>query len=312
MNPPLSLQGATLDQLRKTANVATDTSMLEALKAELYDRRVKLNDAIDATVGALDRSTEKRAELQAIIELERQVDTKLNAPTGTPDVPTPQPPLPGKAGEVQGFFDKLTQNPATQGIWGTIKTIGEWIHGTAVWFGEVWKTTIGPTLTYMKNGIKTWLNSMGTGFVTGASSVLGWMGFEKAAQALQQFATGEASPTTNPETPHEKLRKQIEDLFPEGTKVTNATPRDATRFQPLYDRICRIRAKPLGKPSVADSYSQASYIADVIRFIQAKLQYAGQKEFTVAKFMELANEFNDEEDKKTPQAPAGQPAKAEK
>lgn len=300
MNPPLSLQDATLEQLRQTANVAnvaTDKSMLEALKAELYDRRVKLNDAINATAGAMDSSAEKRAELQAIIALEQQVDAKLRPPTGTPDTRDPSR-LPGKAGEVQGFFERLTQNPAAQGIWGTIKTIGEWIHGAAVWFGEVWKTTIGPTLTRAKDGIKTWLNSMGSGFVSGASSVLGWMGFEKAAQTLQHLATGETPTPPTPEVQQAKeLREKIQDRVKDkGITITEITPNDVRDFKIAHENMRTIQIAVRGikdKAILSESeYPDIVYITAIKNDGILTQKYPGKTQLTAAEFMRAAEEFN--------------------
>ena len=302
MNPPL-FQSAPLEQLQKTARDSNDRSTLEALKAELGQRRA----AIDRTASTLDESAAEREQLRQIIELERQVETKLNQPIGTTDVPAPSPRLTGKAGEVQGFFDKLTQNPATQGMWGMVKTVGEWIHGAAVWFGEMWKTTIGPTLTRMKDGLKTWLNGMGSGFVTGASSVLGFLGFNTAAETLQRFATGESPPATTPETLQaEDLRKKIENLFPAGVKITTPTARDVTRFRATYDRMRMIRAKGIkDKVSVLENeYPDTVYITTVRDYLRTKEPQA--TEFTLAKIVDAAEEFNQKEDSKAPPVqPAG-------
>ena len=307
MNPPLSLQDAPLEQLRQKASESSDKPTLEALKTELEQRR----NSINAAAGAMDVSVEKRAELQTIIELERQVNIKLNAPTRTADASPPTPRLPGKAGEVQGFFDRLTQNPAAQGIWGTIKTIGEWIHGAAVWFGEIWKTTIGPTLTHMKNSVKGWLNGMGSGFVTGASSVLGWMGFEKAAQTLQQFATGETPPATTPEIQEAKgLREKIQARVKDkGITITETNSDDVRDFKIAYENMRTIQIKLRGiKEKVILSeteYPDTIYITAIKNSGILSQKYPGKTQLTGAEFVRAAEEFNQKEDAK---APAVQPA----
>lgn len=305
MNPPLSLQGATLDQLRQTAHETQDKSMLEALRVELTNRRL----AINAAAGAMEKSAEKLAELQAVIDLEGQVEAKLNAPTGTPATPAPAPRLSGTAGRVQGFFEGFTKNPAVQGVWKTIGTIGEWAKGTAVWFGEMWKTTIGPTLTYMKNGIKTWLNSMGSGFVTGASSVLGFFGFNKAAEVLQRFATGEALAAQNPEA--QQLRDKIQDRIKDkGITITQVTSNDVRDFKVAHENMRTIQVRIRGikdKAILSESeYPDTIYITAIKNSGILLQKYPGKTQLTAAEFVRAAEEFNQKEEARAhPIQPAG-------
>lgn len=298
MTPTPSFENAPLNELQKTMLESNDVPTLEALKAALINRRIP----IDASAGILDRSSALQNELLA--QIETQVDAKIRtltiASTRTTEIPAPILQPHGKEVEVGKFVKTAINNPAVQGAWGTLKTIGEWVKGVAVWFGEMWKTTIGPTITRMKDGLKSWLNSMGSGFVTGTSSALEWMGLTGMAKGLRDLM-GDTPPTTTPETQQaEDLRKKIENLFPAGIKITAPTTRDVTRFRAAYDRMRMIRAKGIkDRVSVLENeYPDTVYITAVRDYLRTKEPQTN--EFTLAKFVDAAEAFNTQEDTKAP------------